>query len=157
MSESGSNSFGNNFALIGVGLFLLILIGAIAISKSKNKTEGPNDDKTSIYGENKDGIPEEQKTQIYSESGEAEATTSESETQIYSDSEGTVASDTTVVTEDTFVEWPEAPVCANCGAEIKENWVKCPQCMEFIKKGCPKCGGEIQSGWKACPSCGEKL
>lgn len=156
-TPSPTTSSSNNNALIaGGGLFLLILIGAIAVSKSKNKTEGPNDDKTSIYGENKDGVPEEQKTQIYSEPGEAEATTSESTTQIYGDSEGTVSSDTTVVTEDTFVE-PETPVCANCGAEIKENWVRCPQCMEFIKKSCPKCGSEIQSGWKACPSCGEKL
>lgn len=154
-----TTSSSNNYALIGGGLFLLILIGAIAVSKSKNKTEGPNDDKTSIYGgdnNNAEAVPEEQKTQIYSEQSEAETTTSEGATQIYSDSEGTVASETTVVTEDTFVG-PETPVCGNCGGEIKENWVRCPQCMEFIKKSCPKCGGEIQSGWKACPSCGEKL
>ncbi|OQC18184.1 MAG: Microbial collagenase precursor [Firmicutes bacterium ADurb.Bin080] len=152
VSPTPTTSSSNNFALIGGGLFLLILIGAIAASKSKNRDEEANEDKTSIYGENIDSVPKEQKTQIYSEQMETGGTPSGEATQIYSDSEGTVTSEPTVLENDTGII-----SCTTCGYEIKEKWVKCPKCMSSIKKSCPKCGSEIKSDWKACPECGAEI
>jgi len=48
--------------------------------------------------------------------------------------------------------------CPECGADVDENWKRCPYCgakTEITK--CPNCGSSVASNWKFCPYCEERL
>jgi len=44
--------------------------------------------------------------------------------------------------------------CPNCGEKINKDWVRCPNCHEFLTNKCLKCNKEIDTKWDICPFCG---
>lgn len=55
--------------------------------------------------------------------------------------------------------WEEMKIlqCRNCGAELKESDVFCPNCGTRKNPACPKCGREILGDSKFCSYCGQLL
>ena len=49
--------------------------------------------------------------------------------------------------------------CPNCGANVKQDDIFCPECSKPIAKTvvCKKCGAENDAGAKVCTKCGEPL
>ena len=48
-------------------------------------------------------------------------------------------------------------VCPQCGTEVQENYVSCPNCGQKLSASCVKCGGALRPGWKLCPACGAEV
>ncbi len=45
-------------------------------------------------------------------------------------------------------------VCPSCNAEVKENWLECPECGVSLKeKVCRNCGEPLEPHWERCPGC----
>jgi ribosomal protein L40E len=44
-------------------------------------------------------------------------------------------------------------VCGNCGNQLNDNAVKCPECKRSV---CLNCGNPIGAGVTKCPKCGEQ-
>mgnify|MGYP005843875089 CR=1 FL=1 len=47
--------------------------------------------------------------------------------------------------------------CPNCGKKTNKDWVRCPNCHEFLTKKCSKCKKEIEAKWGICPFCGTEV
>lgn len=43
--------------------------------------------------------------------------------------------------------------CQNCGHDIKEEWMGCPECGNKIRDRCNNCGRLLKEEWKICPYC----
>ena len=43
-------------------------------------------------------------------------------------------------------------ICGNCGAQLEDKAIKCPQCKKDV---CLNCGNVLGVGVKACPKCGQ--
>lgn len=43
--------------------------------------------------------------------------------------------------------------CSNCGHEVNQGEVICPNCNEKLKTTCNNCGRTVQSNWRYCPYC----
>lgn len=43
--------------------------------------------------------------------------------------------------------------CNQCGSEIKDNYLYCPNCKKQLKKECEECGKLIDVTWRHCPYC----
>lgn len=47
--------------------------------------------------------------------------------------------------------------CPNCGGEVQENFVSCPQCRQKLNANCGHCGAALRPEWKLCPQCGTEI
>ena len=51
-------------------------------------------------------------------------------------------------------ETPGDMVCPGCDAEVKANWLECPECGASLKEtACQNCGELLEPHWKGCPAC----
>jgi len=45
-------------------------------------------------------------------------------------------------------------VCGNCGAQLRNGFVVCPNCGARSARVCPSCNRKMETGWRVCPYCG---
>ena len=50
-------------------------------------------------------------------------------------------------------EIEERPSCPGCSRIVQSDWVVCPHCHTYLKKGCPNCERPIELHWAICPYC----
>lgn len=43
--------------------------------------------------------------------------------------------------------------CPQCGAAVREDFVRCPQCGTKLRPACPNCAMPVEPGWVICPRC----
>ncbi|MFB6284373.1 MAG: zinc-ribbon domain-containing protein [Halobacteria archaeon] len=46
--------------------------------------------------------------------------------------------------------------CRQCGEELEDDHVYCPNCGSKEEMSICECGGELRSGWEFCPTCGRR-
>lgn len=47
----------------------------------------------------------------------------------------------------------DAQVCPYCHAEVKEDFLVCPNCTARIRGVCRTCRRPLEPGWRVCPYC----
>ncbi len=45
-------------------------------------------------------------------------------------------------------------LCGNCGAQLRNGFVACPNCGARSARTCPSCNRKLEAGWRVCPYCG---
>jgi RNA polymerase subunit RPABC4/transcription elongation factor Spt4 len=46
--------------------------------------------------------------------------------------------------------------CYNCGHNIQEDFIYCPQCRIPLKEKCKSCDKYINADWRSCPYCNDQ-
>jgi predicted RNA-binding Zn-ribbon protein involved in translation (DUF1610 family) len=49
------------------------------------------------------------------------------------------------------------PVCAGCGGEVDEEWVRCPSCGTTLSVRCESCGRPLELDWTICAWCAAEV
>ena len=44
-------------------------------------------------------------------------------------------------------------LCPHCDYEVKEDFLRCPDCMRKLRDPCASCGRPLDPTWKLCPYC----
>ena len=44
-------------------------------------------------------------------------------------------------------------LCPHCDFEVKQEFLRCPNCMRKLKDPCTNCGRPLDPEWKLCPYC----
>jgi len=44
-------------------------------------------------------------------------------------------------------------LCGHCDAEVKQDFLRCPNCMRKLRDPCGNCGRPLDPEWKLCPYC----
>ncbi|MFP5361249.1 MAG: double zinc ribbon domain-containing protein [Thermoleophilia bacterium] len=44
-------------------------------------------------------------------------------------------------------------LCAHCDYEVKEDFLRCPNCMRKLRDPCASCARPLDPTWKLCPYC----
>jgi hypothetical protein len=44
-------------------------------------------------------------------------------------------------------------LCPHCDYEVKQEFLRCPNCMRKLKDPCGNCGKPLDPEWKLCPFC----
>jgi Double zinc ribbon len=44
-------------------------------------------------------------------------------------------------------------LCAYCDYEIRQDYLRCPNCQRKLKEPCRTCGKPLDPSWKLCPYC----
>lgn len=47
--------------------------------------------------------------------------------------------------------------CPQCGAAVREDFVRCPHCGTKLRPACPNCSMPVEPGWVICPRCTTSL
>ena len=48
-------------------------------------------------------------------------------------------------------------LCPHCDYEVKEDFLRCPNCMRKLRDPCASCGRPLDPTWKLCPYCEAEL
>lgn len=48
-------------------------------------------------------------------------------------------------------------ICPNCGQEIEDDYIACPNCSHKLKDVCRSCNKPLDFKWNTCPYCGEVI
>ena len=48
-------------------------------------------------------------------------------------------------------------LCPHCDYEVKEDFLRCPNCMRKLRDPCAKCARPLDPTWKLCPYCEAEL
>jgi len=44
-------------------------------------------------------------------------------------------------------------LCPHCDHQVKEDFLRCPNCMRKLKDACPSCSKPLDPSWRICPYC----
>ena len=44
-------------------------------------------------------------------------------------------------------------LCPHCDSEVKEDFLRCPNCMRKLRDPCASCARPLDPTWKLCPYC----
>ncbi len=48
-------------------------------------------------------------------------------------------------------------MCPQCGNEVQQGFVSCPNCGQKLSANCSNCGTALRPEWKLCPQCGNEV
>ena len=48
-------------------------------------------------------------------------------------------------------------ICPQCGNEVQQGFVSCPNCGQKLSANCSHCGTALRPEWNLCPQCGSEV
>jgi hypothetical protein len=56
--------------------------------------------------------------------------------------------------EETLLQDLQAKLlCPGCQQQVKDDYLRCPNCTEWLKEPCPSCKKPLANEWPICPFC----
>ena len=56
--------------------------------------------------------------------------------------------------EETLLQDLQAKlICPSCQQQVREDYLRCPNCTEQLKEPCPTCKKPLANEWPICPFC----
>jgi hypothetical protein len=44
-------------------------------------------------------------------------------------------------------------LCPHCDYEVRDDYLRCPNCLRKLKDACPSCAKPLDPNWRVCPYC----
>jgi hypothetical protein len=44
-------------------------------------------------------------------------------------------------------------LCPHCDYEVRDDYLRCPNCLRKLKDACPSCAKPLDPNWRICPYC----